>query len=278
MKKLYILLPFALLSLTLFAQNPVLNPDFENWTSGTPNNWFTNNAGVNTPVTKATPGYASASAAKLTAIVIAGQGTTVPILLSTNNGFPVTHMYSNLEFYYLANLLGNDACNISVTFSDASNNAVGVGATRISADKTSFTHVTVPITNIGGTPVKCLIAFSVQDTTGFIVASQGSTITIDNVQLTGVIGIDELKDGSDLVVYPNPVLDRMQMQVTAAPGERISWVLTDASGRIVADKKSTIVSATELKDEMLLPELAKGIYLLSMQSDLRRATRRVVVQ
>ena len=55
MKKLYILLPFALLSLTLFAQNPVLNPDFENWTSGTPNNWFTNNAGVNTPVTKATP-------------------------------------------------------------------------------------------------------------------------------------------------------------------------------------------------------------------------------
>ena len=159
-----------------------------------------------------------------------------------------------------------------------SNNAVGVGATRISADKTSFTHVTVPITNIGGTPVKCLIAFSVQDTTGFIVASQGSTITIDNVQLTGVIGIDELKDGSDLVVYPNPVLDRMQMQVTAAPGERISWVLTDASGRIVADKKSTIVSATELKDEMLLPELAKGIYLLSMQSDLRRATRRVVVQ
>ena len=79
-------------------------------------------------------------------------------------------------------------------------------------------------------------------------------------------------------MYPNPVLDRMQMQVTAAPGERISWVLTDASGRIVADKKSTIVSATELKDEMLLPELAKGIYLLSMQSDLRRATRRVVVQ
>ncbi|HRH65362.1 MAG TPA: T9SS type A sorting domain-containing protein [Bacteroidia bacterium] len=278
MKKLYFLASIILLSFTVFAQNPVPNPGFETWPGLNPDSWVTNNAGANAPVTKVSPGYSSTNAAKLTAIVIAGQGTVVPILLSASSGFPVTHAYSNLEFWYKADFLGFDACNITVSFTNAGGASIGGGFMRISSDKSSFTHVTVPLSTPSGTPAKCTIAFSVQDTVGPLVASQGSSITIDNVQLTGVIGIDELKDGSDLVVFPNPVQQRMEMQVTTSPGEKITWKLMDLSGRIVAEKKAAIVSVAELKDEMILPELAKGLYVLSMESDIRRATRRVAVQ
>ncbi|HNP49001.1 MAG TPA: T9SS type A sorting domain-containing protein, partial [Bacteroidia bacterium] len=143
---------------------------------------------------------------------------------------------------------------------------------------TTFTHVTVPLTVVG-TPAKCQITFTVVNPGGgIVIVNLGSTITLDDIELTGVIGIDELKENSDLVVYPNPVHDRMLMQVTTTPGEKITWSLTDASGKVVATRKSEIVSSDILKDEMQLPQLAKGFYVLSLQSDTRRATRRVVIE
>lgn len=272
MKKLYFLFSFSVFSLAALAQNPVPNPDFESWTGSTPNNWSVVSA-ANT-VTKETPGYGSASAAKLTAVAT----SVVPILTSANNGFAVSHGYSNLELWYKASFVGSDVCNISVSFLDGSNQTIGAGSKAVGTSTSTFTHVIVPIT-ITGTPVKCQIIFTVINPNGgIVVVNQGSTITIDNVQLTGVIGIDELKDGSDLVVYPNPVQNLLQMQVTTTPGEKITWKLTDLSGRLVAQKQSGNYSAAQLKDEMILPDLSTGLYIFSMESDIRRATRRVVVE
>ena len=272
MKKLYFLLSFSVFTLAAFAQNPVPNPDFESWTAGVPNNWSVLSAANS--VTKETPGYGSASAAKLTAVT----SSTVPILTSAGSGFSVTHGYSNLELWYKASFIGSDVCNISVSFLDASNQTIGAGTKAVGTNASTFTHVIVPIT-ITGTPAKCQIVFTVLNPNGgIVIVNQGSTITIDNVQLTGVIGIDELKDGSDLVVYPNPVQNLLQMQVTTTPGEKITWKLTDLSGRLVAQKQSENYSAAQLKDEMILPDLSTGLYIFSMESDIRRATRRVVVE
>lgn len=277
MKKLYSLLSVAFISVAAFAQNPVLNPGFENWSGSNPSNWTTSNSSQGNPITKATPGYSSASAAKLTAIATAG-GTALPLMTSEGTGFSVTHAYSNLELWYKAAFVASDVCNVTVSFLDASNNAIGGGAKTINTNTTTFTHVTVPLTVVG-TPAKCQITFTVVNPGGgIVIVNLGSTITLDDIELTGVIGIDELKENSDLAVYPNPVHDRMLMQVTTTPGEKITWSLTDASGKVVATRKSEIVSSDILKDEMQLPQLAKGFYILSLQSDTRRATRRVVIE
>lgn len=278
MKKLYFLLQFAFFGLTALAQNPIPNQSFETWASGAPTNWLVNNApGVYTTVTQVSPGYLGSSAAKLSVVVAAGIGTQVPTLLSASNGFPITHAYSAFEFYYKADFIGFDACVISVIFYDASNNPIGGGGTVFSTDKTSFTHMSVPLSVGPGAAVKCNIAISVQDTVGPLVGSPGSYIVLDNLSLTGVIGVDEMNDASDMLAYPNPALDKIGMSVTTLPGEKITWKMSDATGRVLLEKAAEGTTGI-LKDELSVSDLPRGFYLLSLQSEQRRVTRRVLIQ
>ena len=102
MKKLFLQISLLCLfhSSLLFAQ--ILNPGFENWTDGEPDNWWSNNIpGMVTGVTQSTESNSGNYAARL-GIVNLGGTPHFPLLFAgeDDDGFLVSQRYASLRGYY----------------------------------------------------------------------------------------------------------------------------------------------------------------------------------
>lgn len=84
-----------------------------------------------------------------------------------------------------------------------------------------------------------------------------------------IAGIGEIAT-LEATVLPNPVSDQMLVQWTGGP---LSYTLTDAKGRIAMDARA---SGSQLTIDVR--QLAEGFYTLTLRSDGRLRTERIVVK
>ena len=74
-------------------------------------------------------------------------------------------------------------------------------------------------------------------------------------------------------VYPNPASDILNISIPAAVEGTIELRLLDVAGNLVLTR--SIVSGT---NTLAVSMLAKGVYLLDLNTDAGRFTRRVIVE
>ncbi|PKR80013.1 hypothetical protein CW751_12375 [Brumimicrobium salinarum] len=231
MKKIYLSALALVLGVGINAQ--VSNPSFENWTTGTPDDWTTLNAvtGIGTvtdensdPVTPAlevTTGATDGNSfITLTSFNLAGSSNTqVPdgdygsIATQDINS---TDKYEDFSVDVMYDIKANDTAVITLQAYDASDNLVGVGIEVFAGTQATFTTVTIPMQYIG----------TVASYTMFIASSEGqifqqsanstigvgSKLSVDNIVLGTVLSeadpatnivasdISDNGDGSDLQV------------------------------------------------------------------------------
>lgn len=145
MKKFLLTLAIGILTNVSYAQFPLPNFGFENWTGVEPDDWYTNNAhGLCEPVTKSTDSHSGNFAAK--GEVLACDPNDYAPNLGTPGGslFAVTERYTTLNFFYKFNKLNNDVIIVGADLSTASGYPVGTIFTKITSPVSVYTPISIP--------------------------------------------------------------------------------------------------------------------------------------
>lgn len=87
-------------------------------------------------------------------------------------------------------------------------------------------------------------------------------------------GIDETRIVENLSLYPNPVKDKLAIELKLNTAQKVSLSLTDVLGKEV--KTSSLGSGSQFNSSVDLGDLKNGVYFLQVQVGDGRLTKRLV--
>ncbi|MHA2101399.1 MAG: Ig-like domain-containing protein, partial [Candidatus Kariarchaeaceae archaeon] len=168
-------------TISLPAQNPIPNPGFENWSSNTPDGWFTIPYSIANPVVPHSSAHSGSFSAKLEVVDVLGE-KFYPALSAGSDGlgFSVSQKYDTLYGYYRFDPQSGDKFEISIFMWEGGSQGIQVGTGYFSSSNTAFnwTRLSVPITYEGiGTPDLCLMIIRMNDQ-----QHVGSVLFIDDLE------------------------------------------------------------------------------------------------
>ena len=221
-----------LLNIRMFPQIP--NGDFEQWTGGEPDGWWTNNINFVT-VTQSSDAHGGASAVRGDNVA-GNDGVLQPLLISgliAGHGFPVSQRYANLTGYYKFNAVGADNFNVlAIMFKDGE--VIAVGGVQFYAAP-AYTQFTVPIYySDEQTPDSCQISITIGDNSGPV--NQGSYFLADDLTFQGTVtGTDENSSTKPYTFslqqnYPNPFNPSTNVSFVIGNSSFVSLKVYDCTG------------------------------------------------
>ena len=155
----------------VFAQNPVPNSSFENWTSGKPDGW----ALTSTYVSQTAPGHTGNYAVK-----ISGSGGRLEA--DSLLGFPISSSYTYLNFYLKFNKVDPEYLSVVASL----DSACGYIIQGITTGSNSFVAYSLPISAFPGcSPTYCTINFGMDVNVGSV--SNASYFILDDICESGDI-------------------------------------------------------------------------------------------
>lgn len=288
MKKIYFSALALILAASVNAQ--VANGGLETWTDGEPDSWNTYNplmeqasqaggtvtiAG-NSATTSTDEGTGDASEgssyARLTSFTLTGlSGAGIPdgIYNGQIDQYVVTSTkYESIKFSYRANLIGGDTAIAFVTASgpghDFGQNAIGQAVLEVSANKSGWTDVTVPINWLSPDPIDSIqVLFGTTKSAIFGGPSPSADSTvfeIDGVELyEPSSGIENLSMNT-VSVYPNPATDVVNFNIDGL--ENGTVVINSVTGQEVVN--TTISNGSKTVD---VSALNNGVYIYSIRNN-----------
>lgn len=287
MQKIYILIPFIMLSLGLHAQVP--NASFESWTNhgsySTPDGWDNRNAQTASAATftcqQGTPGtdgnyYMRLISKKIGSSVVNGIAVSGRLDSSTGapvSGFPYTGRPASLtgKWQYMA--FGNDQGYVSIgltKWNTASNKRDTIGNTTYLLPDMVMGWADFSI-NINyasqATPDSAMIVFSPSNELN---ATDNSYIFVDELKFsdfpTSIASANAIKQ--NIKAYPNPAKDHILLEFEPA-GRKAIITLIDITGQVVT---TTLITEGTNKYQLSIQNIHQGIYFLKMEDEKANAT------
>jgi hypothetical protein len=266
MKK--VLMFFVVASCTAFAQMP--NNSFENWASGNPIDWLTNNLNPLITVTQSSDAHSGSSSARLE-ILLNGFSAWDVALYSGNdgNGFPCTQRHASITGYYKLVPQGPDLLSVSVSVWQGANQ-LGTGVLSITTAASSWTQFMAPITYTApGTPDRCSVRF-VFRVTDF--TTVGGVAYIDDLEFSGINDIKVIDNGQmpnqfELKQnYPNPFNPSTLIEYSIPEQSFVDLKVYDFLGNEVATLVNEEQSAGVYRADFTGADLTSGIYFYKLQA------------
>ena len=136
----------SLASATVYAQNPIPNPGFEDWANGEPVHWTTSNDPDFITVTQTADAHSGSSAVRGDVVEFFPGYTAGPIIYSgdSTEGFATHTQWGSFDGYYKFNSVSGDQILISVGFWSAAG-AVGAGSAYVTTPAATYQPFSVPI-------------------------------------------------------------------------------------------------------------------------------------
>ncbi len=268
--------------LSLFAENPIPNTGFENWSGDNPVDWFTNNlAGAWTPVTQSGSSHSGNYAAKLE--VVDFQGVPVfPGLQSMNMGFPVSEAYANFSGYYLFDpAVPSNVLNIAV-FMRKNSIVMGQGIIYLSSPQVSYTQFNVPIGYFSSeVPDTAWISITLADTLSNL--TTGGTALFDDLELNG--SATGITDNGNTVPsrfkleqnYPNPFNPTTTIEFSIPETALVQLVVYNQLGERVAGLVNGNLVAGVHRVEWQAGDLPSGVYFYKLTAGKFSDTKKFIL-
>lgn len=268
MKKILITLMVVICSFSMTTYGQILNPGFENWTSGNPDDWATSNAFpaslVN--ITQTSDSHSGSSA--LLGQVINFMGSPFgPVIQSGTmaTGFPITEKYYSFELYYKFTSVGGDKFSVNVGLFKGTN-LVAQGAAALPATVSSYTHLIVPLTYIT-TDIPDLAVIQLM-ITGPVTGNDvhiGSVMYMDDLAFSLTNGIaDKLSPGLTAKCYPNPARDIVTIPLNDAVSGDVTLSVYDSRGKEI---KQTVCQPQQPGNnsiQLSVVDLLPGLYFFTV--------------
>jgi len=272
--KTLITITIALLSTTLLVAQTVPNGGFENWTDDEPDEWTTSNVGPITTISQSVVSHSGSYAVK-------GQTdpeeTIVPQIETgyDNLGFPVSVAYDQLSFWYQYVEQGSDMMLVNVTIADEDYNTLGYGSLEIEDATGGYTLAVLPIEYDNmGTPAFAIVSFGLYDATGGDPPDKETYFLIDDVELSGGVGIDE-NASTKINIYPNPASGSFKITLPEHSTYDEIRVVNNI-GQLVFSQQ---IHETE-KDITINPiqNWPKGIYFIHLSGEGLNTTKKIIFE
>lgn len=275
-KNLLTAILLVLFSGNLFSQN-VLNPGFESWTTGHPNNWYDNGFNPYYTVVQSTDAHSGTYAAK-GQVVPVGSFTLPPTLSSSPNGsygFTMTQAFTTLDFWYKFISDSSDVLDVTAVVYDISHFIIGTGNFQFGAAG-SYAHGTVTVTYTGSNPASCNVFFTINNTISSHTHA-GSYFILDDVAMTNPSGIQTPVGSTEfLSAFPNPASNVVTINYSLKNSSEVNIGLFDVTGRELIH--SSFHHGTGMYQQPIdLSDISAGIYLCKMQTDNLTETRLIEV-
>ncbi|TNE50379.1 MAG: T9SS type A sorting domain-containing protein [Bacteroidetes bacterium] len=109
--------------------------------------------------------------------------------------------------------------------------------------------------------------------------SGNGNATVERTYIGNLSAAPDLPTGiSEVLVYPNPVLDRLSVSFTAEDTGLAMLRLRNAAGRLVWEGRSQVAHGLNVLELNQLPGLPAGMYTLQVQVPTGQFTRAVIVR
>jgi hypothetical protein len=114
--------------------------------------------------------------------------------------------------------------------------------------------------------------------TGYAMAPCSDSISDEAYFILGEVGVDQQEKAPfSISLMPNPTKGAFVVNIHGAKGETVVIMITDIKGAVVY-KESDRPATTLLQKAIDLPSLAKGTYVVKVQSEKGVRTERLVIQ
>jgi hypothetical protein len=293
-----LLLVFTLFNISLgLAQIP--NADFEDWTNSgghdSPSQWSTPDPktmgmGMFT-CEKGIPGWSGNSYLKLTSTSMGAMGVIPGIAvcgmmdmntLKPKSGFPFTERPKSLTGMWQHMIFGNSQGFISVLLTKWDN-------TLHKRDTISFTIKTLSGMAMGWESFSFDLKYqsvSNPDSCIIFMSASGSQPTnkdylwVDKLEFKGITSINPFIDfdpKSYVCIFPNPLKDELNFTLGVNTNSQVNFQLVDLNGKTLYKEEWEEIQAGNTQN-ISLPNLAKGIYVIKFSSLRGILTQRIIVQ
>jgi hypothetical protein len=270
-----------MLSSSTFPQIP--NSSFENWASGNPIDWLTNNLNPLFTVTQSSDAHSGSSSARLE-ILLNGFSTIDAVLYSGSDGsgFPCTQRHAYITGYYKLVPQGPDVLTVSVQVWQGAN-SLGMGVLNITTAASSWTQFMAPITYTApGTPDRCQVnfVFRVTDFT-----TVGGVAYIDDLEFSGINDIEVIDNGqipNQYILkqnYPNPFNPSTKIKLTIPVGTQhiVSLIVYDVLGNEVTTLVNEELPNGNYEFNFDAIGLTSGIYFYNLQTENFVETKKMIL-
>ncbi len=273
----------CLISALAFAQNPIPNPGFENWTGGNPDGWQTTNAPGFTPITQSSNGHSGSSAMR-GEVINAGGFSILPQAISgadpNKAGFPVSQRYARLTGFYQFNPMGIDSLSVIVLMTK-NGQQVGSGGFNINNPAPSYTQFTINIQYLTGeVPDTSIIIIAAGLSTG---GTPGTVFLIDDLQFEGVVGIED-EDENGVVQefalkpnFPNPFNPTTNIEFSIPQSFDVKLMVYNQLGQTVATLVNERLSTGSYSVDWNAGDMPSGVYFYRMTAGDFTQTRKLVL-
>ncbi len=146
-----------------------------------------------------------------------------------------------------------------------------LGGTGVNGNKRNYSHSLTPFGFGGATPASNII-FRFNFSSDSSAALEGAFV--DNFVVTGTLGNVENKF-EDFSVSPNPSRGTVMLSLSATSDVKVS--LYDLSGRSIYNKTFNNNSIS-FNQELKFDNLSKGVYLLNVESDGKKASKKLIIE
>ncbi len=266
----FITLGFAAVN-SLLAQIP--NSDFNNWTSGVPDGWFTTTSSFGT-VTQSSPGYNGSPYA--VSLYLTNSGGNAEITTGTdisNNQFIISGNPTSLTGWVKSSNPGS--LNVTVNIWKQGGILIGTGNYNAVPAYSSWTQFTAPINySAGGQGKLAEIDINLTPNVG-----PGEGVLVDSLNFNYPTGVINIENNVSLESpYPNPASDICTVIYSIQNSSAVKIAIYDLSGRKVMNLMD---NTKQTPGRYIIPAnvsaLTNGVYVFTITADEIQYTQKMVI-
>jgi len=282
------MLLLGLLTPLAFAQNPIPNPGFENWTNGNPDGWATDNIpGLYTLVTQSTSAHSGTYAAK-GEVVQATEGAFAPYLFTANQQFTISQNYTRMTGYYQMTNQGEDVLYVWIYFYDAQGYPVAYGEKELEQTVGGYQPFIIDMDYSFGSNEPVVGAYiyfiiSLASTSELSDVTVGSSFLVDDLVFDNVSALSEQDVANQPLVYslsqnyPNPFNPSTKISFSLPSAEKTLLTIYNGLGQTVMTLVNEELPAGQHQVEFNASSLPSGLYYYRLEAGNYRQVRKMIL-
>ncbi len=110
-------------------------------------------------------------------------------------------------------------------------------------------------------------------------AGSSNNIYIDEINLSGTVGLNELEHSLGLTIYPNPTNTSSTVDFTISGNETIKISVSDIVGRLVEEYTTPTINGKNVSYTVNKNgSLAKGVYIVNIDVNNQRISKKLIIE
>ncbi|TFH01063.1 MAG: T9SS type A sorting domain-containing protein [Calditrichales bacterium] len=272
----------------LFAQDPIPNPGFENWTLGSPDDWITYNVpGYFESISQSTDSHSGTYAAK-------GEVKTYnlvnlpPMLSYLQDPGQILQNFTRFTGYYQMTNNGEDVLLAYVLFYDAQSYPVAVGSAELESTNGSYQFFAVDMDYTLGshepiTGVQIIFVINVATSSSNEDVALGSSFLLDDLAFDMASAVDPGGQAIAPLVYaldqnyPNPFNPVTTIGFSIPQAAKTTLTVYNSLGQVVRTILNTSMPAGKHQVDFDAGTLPSGIYYYQLESGSYKYVRKMML-